>query len=397
MTIAIVLEIFLPTVNGVITATLNLAENLIKRGNKVIFIVPSWSKFTDKEINGIPVHYIPSIATYMYPGIRMISPSNRSMKKILEKEGVDIVHITGPWVVCRSAILSARRKKIPVIQSFHTLIYEDTYILYLCRTKLLIPLFRALSWWYIGRYVNKSDVMTAPSIHACNVIQEKFPKSITKHIRNGIDLKEFENCSSYEELSEKYPQFNDKTYVFVGRLGEEKAVSVLIEAFRLAWLKDRELRLFVIGDGPGKKIYERTVSENHMDDAIVFLGRLDHHELLTSGLYHYARALVTASTTENQPVTVLEAIGCSTPVIVPDVDGINELWSGNGMLFEANNAVDFADKLVKLANDEKLYQQCKLSGEKLKKKFDGMIIAEQFENLYNNVSEIIAKHSNQRS
>jgi glycosyltransferase involved in cell wall biosynthesis len=261
----------------------------------------------------------------------------------------------------------------------------------------MIPVLKALAWWYIGRFVKKSDVMTAPSLHACETIREHFPKIPVEHIRNGVDLQEFRERNSCSDLIEKYPEFNNKSFIFVGRLGEEKSVSVLIEAFRIAYNKDNDLRLFLIGDGPGRKEYEKKVNAWELNDSVFFLGRIDHRELITCGLYHHTRALVTASTTENQPVTVLEAIGCNAPVIIPDVAGINELLSDNGLSFKAADAEDFARQMLKLANDEELYKRCKNGGLKLKNKFDGMEIAKQFEELYENISDATGSHSNQRA
>jgi glycosyltransferase involved in cell wall biosynthesis len=382
LTIAIVLEIFLPTVNGVITTSINLARNLKKRGHKVIFIVPSWNKFSDKEVNGIPVFYIPSIPTHIYQGIRLISPFNHSMKKIIKKERVGIVHITGSWLLGRSAIISAGSKKIPVVHTFHTLIYKDTYLYYALKSRKLVPILRALVWKYIGYYVKRSDIMTAPSQYSCDMLKIKFPKSDVRHIRNGIELADFEKYDNYETFKLKYPDFNNKSFIFVGRLGEEKSVSVLIEAFRKALQKDPELRLYVIGDGPGRNSYEHTVENNNIEKSVKFLGRMDHNELITCGLYHHSRALVTASITENQPMTVIEAIACNIPVIIPDVGGIKELLSDNGLFVKADDTDDFAKKILIMAQDDEVFNACKSGGLRHKKEFDGMRIAEEFELIY---------------
>ncbi|MCF7914813.1 MAG: glycosyltransferase family 4 protein, partial [Spirochaetaceae bacterium] len=254
-------------------------------------------------------------------------------------------------------------------------------------SKRLIPFLRFIAWKYIGLFVHRSDVMTAPSIHASNTLREHFPETRVEHIRNGIDLKEFENFADFETLTYNYPQFNSKTFLFVGRLGEEKSVSVLIEAFQKAHSQDPELRLFIVGDGPSRSAYEQTVQAQQLQDAVFFLGRLPHEELLHSGLYHHSRALVTASITENQPITVIEAIACHTPIIIPDVEGINELLFENGRSFPANDTEAFANEMLQIAHDDALYQHCTREGGKLRIEFDGMNIAEQFEELYTNVLE----------
>jgi len=385
LTIAIVLEVFLPIVNGVVTTTINLASNLQKRGHKVILIVPSWKVFDKPDVNGIPIFYISSIPTHMYPGIRFVSPWNRQVEKIMLKENVDILQITGPWLLSWSAIKAARRHNIPIIQTFHTLIYENTYLRYFVKMNWLVPISRIFVWSYIGIYIKKSDIMTAPSNHACRTIQSRFPKSIVKHILNGIDLSNFKSNSDFDTLISKYPDFNHKTFIFVGRLGEEKSVSILLESFRQAQLEDKELKLFIVGDGPERKDYENTVKSNSLENSVFFLGRLPHEELLHSGLIHHARAMVSASTTENQPITIIEAIACDTPIIIPDVDGINELLFDNGVSFPENDTKAFAEKMLELAHNDKMYQTFIDEGKKLKQEFDGMKVAEQFEELFQGI------------
>ena len=384
MTIAITFEVFLPILNGVITSTINLAENLIKKGHKVIFLVPSWKAFNKPEINGIKIFYIPSLPTYMYPGIRLVLPWEKTAERIMIEQEVDILQITGPWMVSWHAMKAAKKSNIPVIHVFHTLIYEDTYIYYGIRNHFLIPVIRVLLWKYIGMFIKKSTVVTAPSNHACKVLETRFPETRVLHLRNGIDLKSFQEHDSYTALTSEYPDFNKKTFLFIGRLGEEKSVSLLLEAFKDAVSKDKEIKLFIVGDGPGKKDYVQTVHRNSLEKSIVFLGTLPHEKLIKSGLIHHSRAMVTASTTENQPVTIIEAIACGTPIIIPDAGAITELLHGNGTLFTPDNALSFSNKIVELANDDNLYRKFREKGESLKPVFDGLMVADAFETLYKN-------------
>ena len=50
MRIAFGFDIFYPETNGVITTTINLANNLVDMGHEVYFFVPHDKKFTDNVI-----------------------------------------------------------------------------------------------------------------------------------------------------------------------------------------------------------------------------------------------------------------------------------------------------------------------------------------------------------
>ena len=145
LTIAIVLEIFFPTVNGVITSSLNLAENLISRGHRVIIFAPRWREYHEPVVNGIPVYYIQSAESFVYPGMRNVLPWNRRVTAILQREKVDLVHITGPYMLTWALLRAAGRLRIPVVHTFHTMLHEKSYIQYVTKTSILVPLIRVIS------------------------------------------------------------------------------------------------------------------------------------------------------------------------------------------------------------------------------------------------------------
>ncbi len=192
----------------------------------------------------------------------------------------------------------------------------------------------------------------------------------------------FNTFSDLETLQRKYPFFNNKTYLFLGRLGEEKSISVLLDAFKKAYARDSELRLLIIGAGPGEDDYKAYVEKNKLGDVVKFMGRMPHKELIQSGIIHNSRALVTASVTENQPITIIEAIACNIPIIIPDVDGIKELLDNNGFSFPAGDVQCLSDILIKLAVDDELHRHYCSEGSRIRKKFDGMYVASCFEDIY---------------
>lgn len=386
LVIGIVFEIFFPVVNGVITTSINLAKNLQKNGHTVYFIAPKWDEFTDPSVEGIPVHYIDSTPAKAYPGIRNVSLFNKNVEKILLDNNTDILHITGPWLLTLNAVKAAKRNNIPVVHTFHTLLYEDQYLYYIFKSNKIVPFIKFFAWKFLELFINKSTVMTAPSQHACSVIKEHSPSCDIRHIRNGVDLDVFSEYEDFESLKKKYSFFNDKTFLFLGRLGEEKSISVLLDAAKKANSVDPDLHLLVIGAGPGADDYKKYVEKNSLQEVIRFLGRMPHDELLHSGIIQHSRVLVTASVTENQPITIIEAIACNTPIIIPDVDGIKELLDGNGMSFPAGDSNALAELMVKLANDDNLYDKCCREGVKIREKFNGENIAAKYEEIYKSLS-----------
>jgi glycosyltransferase involved in cell wall biosynthesis len=383
MRIAFFIEVFYPEINGVITATLDLARNMHSRGHHVLLVVPNNPKAEKvREVDGMEVYPVPSFSTFLYPGVRFSSPWDRGLLEKLEKDRIRILHITGPWTLAWAAINHGKKLSLPLVHTFHTMLNEDTYILYLVKYRKLIPLGRKISWWYLSKYIKASDVITAPSRFACEELEKRFPDKPVHHISNGVKREQFLNFAGRKEFMDNYPFFNDKTFIFVGRIGLEKSIDILIRAFSLAVRRDGELRLVLVGDGPNKTDMENLAREMGAEKNIYFLGKIRHDLLISSGLLQYARAFLTASVTENQPMTVIEAICCGLPIIVADVEAMRELSDENALMFSPGDAEDLGNKIFALGRDDALKVRLSRGSKNYSQSFDGAFVAEQFELLY---------------
>ena len=389
MTVAFVFEIFLPIVNGVVTSSHNLARNLMEKGHRVIYIAPRWKESSIHEVNGISVHYVTSYETFVYPGMRNVLPWSRHVVKILQRENVDIVHATGPWLLNWAALRAARKLDLVTIQTFHTMLQEPAYIRYFTHSDALVPVLRALAWRYFRLYMRRSDAVTGPSRYVEGELKRHYPDISIHHIPNGIGLDKFRNGAPIEETKRKFPMYNEKTFIFIGRLGAEKSVDRLINGMSVAIRRDREIRLILIGDGPGRSAYEEQVMELRLTREIHFLGRIDPEDLYTCGLIHNAVANVTASTTESFGMTVIESMASGTPSIVPDVPGISELTVNTGLTFQRDNLEELAEQALRLVSAPELRTRLGRACRDRVHEFDGAVIADRFEALY---TDVMKKH-----
>jgi glycosyltransferase involved in cell wall biosynthesis len=383
MKIAIVFEIFYPTVNGIITSSVNPAENLMDQGHEVVFFAPAWKAYDEPLVNGrIPVRYFKSWYNWGYPGMRNVLPWNRSVEVALRQEGVDVVHITGPWLLTWATIRAAGNLGIPVVHTFHTMLHEPSYIQYMFRTSLMVPVIQAIAWSYYGLYVRRARINTGPSMMVCNQLRAHFPEAEVRFISNGVDVDRFGTYASLDELRSRYPEHNDHTFIFVGRLGQEKSVDELIDAMVTVVAEDPEARLLIVGDGPSRRRYQAQIVHRGLGKHVIMLGRVPYAELIASGLIHHSLAFVTASTTENQPMTVIESICCGVPTIVPNVAGITELVEDNGLRFDPHNVESLAEAMLRFLRDPTLRNDCVDATGPMIERFDGRNVAARFEETY---------------
>ena len=381
MKVAFFFEIFYPQINGVVISTVNLALNLQRLGHQVLFFAPRTGTFAEPRVHGsIETYYVDAVPFKAYPGMGVTLPWSHKVVGRIRREGVDVLHFTGPFTLGLNAINASRQLDIPLVQTFHTLVQESSYMKYV--TKMDLPHGQLLTWQYVGLYLRACDVITCPSRYVLAEVKRRFPRFRYAHINNGIDLDDFRRADSREELMLRYPQFNRKTFLFVGRHGPEKSIDILLRALAQAVRQDPEIRLLLVGDGPDSEALRLLAQELGLAGKAFFLGKISHDELLESGLIHHARAFVTASKTEIQSMTVLEAVACGTPLVLAEVEAMMEIIDGNGLYFPPDDVGEMARCMVRLAADDELAATFRGRTGALVDRYDGRHVAQEFESLY---------------
>ena len=137
--------------------------------------------------------------------------------------------------------------------------------------------------------------------------------------------------------------------LYAGRLSPEKGVDVLIEATALL---PENIAVTIAGDGPSRPELERLAEDRGVADRVRFLGRIPmaalHDQMRAS-----ATVVVPSRWYENQPMTILEAFGCSRPVVASDIGGLPEqIEEGvTGRLVPHDDPPRLAEALALVAGD----------------------------------------------
>ncbi len=140
------------------------------------------------------------------------------------------------------------------------------------------------------------------------------------------------------------------TFVFVGRLTEQKALPVLLDALGLV----DGASLEIVGDGPERAALERRVSSNGLAGRVRFSGALPRDQVLAP--LAGARAAVLSSAWENLPHAAVEALAVGTPVVSTAVGGVPEVVADgeNGLLVPPNDAPALAAAMRSILVDDEL-------------------------------------------
>lgn len=161
-------------------------------------------------------------------------------------------------------------------------------------------------------------------------------------------------CNSVERSEEvnSTPLFHREAEVlyvgFVGRLTEVKGVDILIKALAEIGEQNKNIYLYIIGDGDKADVYKNLVTSLNLK-TVFFTGyRKDATNLI--GQFD---VLVLPSWQEGFPLTIIEAFAQGKAVIASNIPGNNELVHSeeNGILFKAGDSHELAGIILYLYNN----------------------------------------------
>jgi glycosyltransferase involved in cell wall biosynthesis len=295
--IAFVTETWLPSTDGVVTRLTATIRELRAAGHDILVIAPKGGEpdFLGATVIGVPSIGFPGI----YGGKRWGIPLPRIGRYLREFEP-DVVHVVNPLLMSISAVLAARRQRLPLVASYHTDVarYATYY-----RLGWLQPVI----WWVLRQLHGRAAVNLATSRMTCAQLRDHRIDRVSLW-RRGVDLDLFRPLAVREPADRP-------TALYVGRIAAEKGLD------RLEPLADPEhkIRLTLVGDGP----YRTELARRMAAPTITFTGMLHGHELADT--YANADVFVFPSTTDTLGLVLIEALASGLPVIAADSPASREL------------------------------------------------------------------------
>ena len=358
MRIGIFTDTYPPFVNGVSTSIAMLEAALRKLGHQVYIVTvnpESLSYDFDMENNIIRLPGIPiGIYDYRLTGIYPLKAINR-----IKEWDLDIIHSHTEFGVGTFARIIAKQLDIPIVHTYHTM-YED-YVHYITKGHFDFASKKAVEYltkFYCDKTVTE---LIVPTKKTYDLFKNKYEYDRNVHIvPTGIEVERFyrENNSEEKtlELKKKYNiKENDFVILFVGRLAQEKNVDFLIKNQMEILKANKNCKLLIIGDGPDSDSFKTLAKDLEISDNVIFTGKIPWNSI--HEYYQMASIFVSASHTETQGLTLLEAMGASIPVVAYDDEAFRDAVVDdlNGYLFNDDN--DYIKYVLKLMNNKNLYKK----------------------------------------
>lgn len=302
MKILLTTDTWTPTVNGVVTSTVNLRAELTARGHDVRVLTLAGGCHT-QQADGVT--FLGSLdAGLIYPGARLRAPALDNALQELIAWQPDVVHSQCEFSTFAPARRIARACGAPLIHTYHT-VYED-YTHYFSPSRRMG---RRLAALFTRAVCASADAVIAPTPKIQRLLRSYGVQCPVRVIPTGLDLRRFTAAPDPALRTSLGLPDRGPVLLYLGRLAKEKNIAELIAA-----MPDIPgAALLIVGDGPERPALEAQAEALGLAGRVIFAGMVPPAQV--PRYYALADAFVSASTSEAQGLTYIEALAAGLPLL----------------------------------------------------------------------------------
>ncbi len=381
MNIGIFTDTYFPQINGVATSTMTLFEELRKMGHNVYIFTPNdvGVEKDEKYINRLPsMRFVFSKnhrMTFIYPPKLLLK---------FRKLKLDIIHTQTEFPIGFLGLLVSDFYNIPIVHTYHTM-YED-YVHYILNGHLIT---KNGAKKFSRVFCNRTNHIIAPVEKTKFALLEYGVKRDISIIPTGLYLDRYLNDIPEDELLNIKKDLGiletNKVCMFLGRVAKEKSIDVIIKEFPKVLEKEKNAILLIVGGGPYLNDLQDLADSLNLRDNIIFTDFIPNKEI--HKYYKLGDVFITASTSETQGLTYIEAMASKVPVIVKKDESVNNVITHNENGYVFSNDSDLSGLIIDLLNDtnkQKTFIEKSLS---IAKKYNANTFANEVLNVYNQATK----------
>jgi glycosyltransferase involved in cell wall biosynthesis len=290
----------------------------------------------------------------------------RQIEEYIEEDGIDLLHTHG-YKADLYGYIAARRSRKPIVATCHNWIGGTAAL---------------------GIY-NHLDRMALKRFHALAAVSESVAQRLldsgvsAKKIRtisNGIDVKTFERAHPLPVLDFD----GNKVIGMVARLDLKKGFEYLLRAARDLCVAFPALKIVMVGDGPDREAIEEMIQRFGLVSNVILAG--PHSDM--PGIYAAIDIFVLPSLNEGLPMTILEAMAASRPVIATRVGAIPSVIKDGetGLLVEPGDTHALRSAIARLLSQPDLCRRIGAAGHNLvSRDYTSEAMALKYRQMYDDV------------
>ncbi len=315
MNIVLFTDTYPPEINGVSTSLFNLHKTLVEHGDRCLVVT---SNAPDNEVvREGDIIRIPGISAMKGYDYHFAGFYNRKAFEMVKEFQPDIIHSNHDAPLGQFGFISAAKLQVPIVYTYHTM-YED-YTYYVTK-----GFFDRAAKRFVRFYINlksaQADEFIAPSEKVKSYFRSIGVDSYINVVPTGIDFGKFIKPKMNEEAILKMKKSlgidpKDFVLLYLGRVAKEKAIDVLLRGYAdfLRSGEKKPTKFLLVGGGPILDDLKKLAKDLKIDDKVIFVGPVPGEE--TQRYYQLGDLFLSASVTETQGLTIMEAMASSLLVL----------------------------------------------------------------------------------
>lgn len=399
MRVGLFTDTYHPATNGIVNVVDITRAQLEQMGHEVYVFCP--------RVNGDPNEYddhvirFPSIPTGLFDDNRLSVFFPPIAMRTIRKLELDVIHFFTPLQIGMMGVYAAERTDAILVGQHCTDLYK-----YVEHYPQVLPGVLALTLTLpFTVKINGVDVRTMANTYRpqrgitqwnkdvvenmmslvysrCDAVIAVSRKSKTQLeswrgkyqydvelVPTGVDPLPPAPVASVRAFREEWEIAPDDIVIsYVGRLGAEKNLDMLIPTLKKVLAKHRKARLMYVGDFDHREVLEAKALASDVNARITFTGRIPRNEL--SVAYQASDIFIFPSLTDTQGLAIHEAALTGLPLVLIDKNLSEVLIDGENGFIAKNTQTDVADKLSKLIKKAELRKQFGTASKKLARRYN---------------------------
>ena len=424
MRIGLFTDTYRPSINGIVFVVESLKKHLEDQGHEVYIFCPARSirpsQYAEEFSEDEHVIRFPSIKGAFYDDYdtSLFFPP-RVLSRVRELD-LDVIHFFTPGQVGMMGVYAAFKTDTPLVAQHCTDLrqYVEHY-----RDGLLLPgMLLLISLLPFVVKVDGKDIREIMRMYrprrervewnidiverAVTLIYSKCDAVIALSRKSKMQLESWQVDENYKYEVTLMPNgvdrlrpptpaqldaFRDKWRIdpkdevigFVGRLGAEKNLDMLIPAMEIVAKKRPKARLVYVGDFDHKEVLEASAAASTCPDRITFTGALQREKLGVA--YAAMDVFVFPSLTDTQGWVVHEAALAGLPLVLIDTEVSEIVVPGENGMYAGNTPEDMAKVLIELLSSPKKRESFGKESQKLARRFTERRQVSKLAKLYEDV------------
>jgi glycosyltransferase involved in cell wall biosynthesis len=298
----------------------------------------------------------------------------------------DLIRCYNPQMEGAVGVLIGRILGVPTVISYHNdYWYERRTVRKTLPRRIAYPVYSLLE-----KIANKgSSAVFCVSTHLKSELMKRGLSDDKVHVVfNKITMEDRRASPEVvRSIRKKYSLTPGKTFLFVGRLVEQKNLFRLLEATKKVLVNDPNIKLLLIGDGVLRGDIERWISRNELGSTVHLVGFVRNDQLRE--YFSASDYFVLPSIYEGFGVVLIESQYASVPVLSSDIPSVRDIVSpDNALLFNPLDTEDIALKMQTAISKPSLMDSLAIAAKRSVEKFSWNAVAKRETDLYTQLTRV---------